>query len=165
MDEKLAQFEAYRKQEFKKANMFSVFGVLGIILGMILFMGLDQFPFLGMLLFIGGAIVIGVGASIKSKVQKKFKEEFIAEYPNLKYFKTFKTKEGLIHKLIEEDIFTVTNPLKVTKVIGGATWAINHAMAQLGIGDALRNTFGQYRRDLKFASIINYMIQPKSRLW
>ena len=92
----------------------------------------------------------------------EFKEEFIAEYPNLKYFKTFKTKEGLIHKLIDEDIFTVTNPLKVTKVIGGATWAINHAMAQLGIGDALRNTFGQYRRDLKFASIINYMIQMQT---
>ena len=79
MDEKLAQFEAYRKQEFKKANMFSVFGVLGIILGMILFMGFDQLPFLGMLLFIGGAIVVGVGASIKSKVQKKFKKVLTRE--------------------------------------------------------------------------------------
>ena len=107
MDEKLAQFEAYRKQEFKKANMFSVFGVLGIILGMILFMGFDQFPFLGMLLFIGGAIVVGVGASIKSKVQKKFKEEFIVNlvketYPGC----TYNPKMGLdLKELMEPGFF------------------------------------------------------------
>src|SRR5574344_817722 len=51
---------------------------------------------------------------------------------------------------------------KIEKKIGGTTWAVNQALAQTGIGNALRDTFSKYHRHLKFASIVNYMIQMKT---
>ena len=92
----------------------------------------------------------------------EFKQEFIDEYPDLNSFRTYKTENGIEFKLIDDELDVVTKALKVKKLIGGATWAIDKAISQIGIGDALRSTFGQYKRHLKLASIINYMIQQRT---
>ena len=46
----------------------------------------------------------------------------------------------------------------VQKKLAGAYWAISKAMAQTGIGNALKQVFVDYHRDLKLASVVMYML-------
>lgn len=94
--------------------------------------------------------------------QIEFYPEFIKQYPDLENFRTFRTKDGIEFKVIDDELDTVVAASKVVKQIGGTTWAINQAIAQTGIGDALREVFSKYHRDLKIASLVNYMLQQRT---
>ena len=86
-------------------------------------------------------------------------EDFINQFPELKQLRAFKTKEGIEFKPLEEEIPDHVVPEHpVQKKLAGAYWAISKAMAQTGIGDALKRVFGEYHRDLKLASIVMYML-------
>src|SRR5574344_1093937 len=92
----------------------------------------------------------------------EFRPEFIKQYPQLESFVAYKTEKGIEFKPIDDDLTTVIKASKIEKKIGGTTWAVNQALAQTGIGNALRDTFSKDHRHLKFASIVNYMIQIKT---
>lgn len=92
----------------------------------------------------------------------EFKPEFIEKYPELANFITYKTEKGIEFKPLDADLDKVIPATKIEKKIGGATWAVNQAMAQTGIGDALRCVFFKYNRHLKLASVVNYMVQEQS---
>lgn len=92
----------------------------------------------------------------------EFRPEFIKQYPQLESLVAYKTEKGIEFKPIDDDLTTVIKASKIEKKIGGTTWAVNQALAQTGIGNALRDTFSKYHRHLKFASIVNYMIQMKT---
>ena len=92
MEERLSKFEAYRKEKFKKANMYTLFGVLGIVLGFIFFIVLSAYEVgkVGFLFVVVGFVLIIIASTIKSGIQKKFKNEFIVSlvkdtYPGCRY--------------------------------------------------------------------------------
>ena len=91
-----------------------------------------------------------------------WRKEFLEQYPALEHFNVYKTEKGLEFKAIEDEINKAIPFQQVKKLLGGATWAINKALAQTGIGDALKEVFYKYRRDLKIASLINYMVIRQS---
>lgn len=115
MEQRLSEFEAFRKERFKKANLYCGLGVTGIVVGfMIIFINstgvlanTDLLVALGLILFIAGSISLGVGSSIKAKVQKKFKEEFIVGLVNDTYPGcTYNPKMGLdLNELLEPGFF------------------------------------------------------------
>lgn len=46
----------------------------------------------------------------------------------------------------------------IEKKLAGASWALQKLMGDSGIGDALRETFNSYKRNLKLASLVIYMV-------
>ena len=78
MEERLKEFELYRQQVCKKANTYLWIGIAATILSLILVAstGLPIF----ILLLIAGFVLIGINASMKSSLTKKFKNEFIIAY-------------------------------------------------------------------------------------
>ncbi len=91
-----------------------------------------------------------------------FKQEFIDLYPELNNFRVFKTEQGLEFKPIqdeEEELYLkIVKESKFKKLHGGANFAINKAMAELCVGDALKAVFNKYNRHLKIASLIHYLV-------
>lgn len=86
-------------------------------------------------------------------------EDFLNQYPELRKIRSFKTKNGIEFKPLEEEIpdrLVAERPIQ--KKLAGAYWAISKAMAQTGIGNALKQVFGDYHRDLKLASVVMYML-------
>ena len=76
MKERLEAFEAYRQEVCKKANTYLIIGIVLCVLGVALMSVLE---FLIILLFIG-IVLICINSSMKSKLSKKFKNEFIISY-------------------------------------------------------------------------------------
>lgn len=86
-------------------------------------------------------------------------EDFIKQFPELEKVRAFKTKDGIEFKSLEEEVPDhIVKERPVVKKMAGAYWAISKAMAQTGIGNALREVFGEYHCDLKLASIVMYML-------
>ena len=76
MKERLEAFESYRQQICKKANIYLIIGVILCILGVALMTMLDYF----IILLIIGFVLICINSSMKSKLSKQFKNEFIISY-------------------------------------------------------------------------------------
>lgn len=76
MKERLEAFEAYRQEVCKKANTYLIIGVILCVLGVVLMSVLE---FLIILLFIG-IVLICINSSMKGKLSRKFKNEFIVSY-------------------------------------------------------------------------------------
>ena len=88
----------------------------------------------------------------------EWKEDFLKAHPDLENFDVYTTKNGLEFKARDPETYNVINPVKVEKKLAGATWAIDKIMAQMGIGDALREVFNKRNHSYKLASVIEYMI-------
>lgn len=91
-----------------------------------------------------------------------FKKEFLEQYPELENFIVYKTQNGIEYKAKPTDddevYLQAIAKTKIQKLHGGANYAINKAMGELCIGEALKTVFNQYRRHLKLASLVHYMI-------
>lgn len=92
-EEKLAQFNEEKKTKVKKSGLFLTLGTLMLIGGGILIIFMMEKTLLmalGIALAVIGVILIIVGSTIRSKIIKKFKNEFMIEiihevYPDAKY--------------------------------------------------------------------------------
>ena len=76
MKERLEAFESYRQQICKKANIYLIIGVILCVLGVFLMTMLEYF----IVLLIIGFVLICINSSMKSKLSKQFKNEFIISY-------------------------------------------------------------------------------------
>lgn len=94
----------------------------------------------------------------------EWKEEFLKAHPELDNFDVYTSKNGLEFKARDPDTYNVINPVKIEKKLAGATWAIDKLMAQMGIGDALRQVFSKFNRSFKLASVIEYMIIQRTNV-
>ena len=94
----------------------------------------------------------------------QFKEDFLEEHPELNNFVTYWTEKGFDFKPADEEELSVITEKPLEKKLAGGSWALQKLMAQSGIGNALKQTFGQYHRDLKFASLIIYMILKQTNV-
>lgn len=94
----------------------------------------------------------------------EWKEEFFKAHPELENFDVYTSKNGLEFKARDPETYNVINPVKVEKKLAGATWAIDKIMAQIGIGDALRQVFNKFNRSFKLASVIEYMIIQRTNV-
>lgn len=88
MEEKLKEFEAYREEVCKKANILMYIGIGLIVVGIIGTMALE-FPLLFIFAF-AGIILIAISSSQKAKVSKEFKNKFVPAlvkdlYPDASY--------------------------------------------------------------------------------
>ena len=88
----------------------------------------------------------------------KFKQFFLDEHPELENFIVSWTKDGFSYKLADEEDFSTIIERPIEKKLAGASWALQKLMGDSGIGDALRETFSSYKRHLKLASIVLYMV-------
>lgn len=88
----------------------------------------------------------------------EFKQFFLDEHPELENFITYWTEDGFDFKVIEDEEISAVYDNPLEKKLAGASWALQKLMGQNGIGDALKETFGSYKRYLKLASIIIYMV-------
>lgn len=93
-----------------------------------------------------------------------WKDEFLKEHPELENFDVYTTKSGLEFKARDPETYNVINPVKVEKKLAGATWAIDKIMAQIGIGDALRQVFKKRNQSFKLASVIEYMLIQRTNV-
>ena len=92
----------------------------------------------------------------------KFKQFFLDEHPELENFVTYWTAKGFEFKCADEEEFSAVTERPLEKKLAGASWALQTLMGQIGIGDALKEAFGTYKRHLKLASIAIYMILKRS---
>ena len=92
----------------------------------------------------------------------KFKQFFLDEHPELENFITSWTPEGFKFKPADEEEFSTVIEKPLEKKLAGASWALQTLMGQTGIGDALRETFGSYKRHLKLASLAIYMVLKRN---
>ncbi len=92
----------------------------------------------------------------------EFKQFFLDEHPELENFITYWTKDGFDFKVIDDEAISAVYDNPLEKKLAGASWALQKLMGQNGIGDALKETFGSYKRYLKLASIIIYMVLKRS---
>ena len=76
MKERLEAFETYRQEVCKKANKYLIVGIILCVLGFALMMVI---PYIFILFFVG-IVLLCINASMKSKLSKKFKNEFIISY-------------------------------------------------------------------------------------
>ena len=88
----------------------------------------------------------------------KFKQFFLDEHPELENFIVSWTKDGFSYKLADEEDFSTIIERPIEKKLAGASWALQKLMGDSGIGDALRETFNSYKRNLKLASLVIYMV-------
>lgn len=93
-----------------------------------------------------------------------WKDEFLKEHPELENFDVYTTKNGLEFKARDPETINVINPVRVEKKLAGATWAIDKIMAQIGIGDALRQVFKKRNKCFKLASVIEYMLIQRTNV-
>ena len=87
MEEKIKEFEAHRQEVCGKANKYIGIGVVVIVLGIIALM---IEPFLMVIGIVAGAILIGIGSSMKTKLSNEFKQKFVVNlvkevYPDSVY--------------------------------------------------------------------------------
>lgn len=75
MEERIKEFELYRQQVCKKANTCLAIGIVCVVLSPILVIATDLSVFI--LLLVAGFILIGINASMKGKLNNKFKNEFV----------------------------------------------------------------------------------------
>ena len=76
MKERLEAFETYRQEVCKKANTYLIIGIILCVLGVVL-MTVISFS---IILLLVGIVLICINSSMKSKLSKKFKNEFIISY-------------------------------------------------------------------------------------
>lgn len=86
MEEKIKEFEEYRKEVCKKANKYYYIGIAIIVVGIVLMM---LYPLLVLVCIVGG-VYIGIGSSMKTKLSNEFKSKFVVElvkemYPDSVY--------------------------------------------------------------------------------
>lgn len=94
----------------------------------------------------------------------EFKQFFLDEHPELENFDVFWTADGFEVKTVDEDNLSVVPPAFIEKRMAGASWALQKAMGQMGVGSALKSVFSKYHRHLKLASIAIYMIIRQSNI-
>ena len=94
----------------------------------------------------------------------EFKQFFLDEHPELENFDVFWTADGFEVKTVDEDNLSVVPPAFIEKRMAGASWALQKAMGQMGLGSALKSVFSKYHRHLKLASIAIYMIIRQSNI-
>ena len=103
MKEKLEAFEAYRQEVCKKANKYLIVGIILCILGVALMMVI---PYMFMLIFVG-IVLICINFAKKSKLSKKFKNEFIISYVKEMYpDSTYDPYDGIdVNRILEAGFF------------------------------------------------------------
>ena len=94
---------------------------------------------------------------------------FIEQFPDLLKLRAFKTESGIEFKPLEPDekdevqvADRLVPPKVVEKKFAGLYWAVSQALAQTGMGSALKRVFGKYHRDLKLASIVTYILAKRN---
>lgn len=75
MIEKLKEFEIYRQEKCKKANIMLYIGIPILVIGIIISVS-DIAPF-GFIFVIAGFVLILVNVTIKAKISKEFKDKFV----------------------------------------------------------------------------------------
>lgn len=94
----------------------------------------------------------------------EFKEFFLKEHKELKDFIVYWTADGFEFKLANEEEYSLITEKPLEKKLAGGSWALQKLMSDTLIGDALRDTFGSYKRHLKLASIVIYMVLSQSNV-
>lgn len=88
-----------------------------------------------------------------------FNEDFKAKYPGLYHLRVFRHKGGKLEfRAIDEDKDNVVKPGCITKLHGGATWALNQIVGSTPLGRALRETFPEYKMHLRLLSLAYFLV-------
>ena len=105
MEEKIKEFELYRQQVCKKANIFLAVGIVLVIAGFLLIISLELPVFVLAIVF--GFVFIGINSSLKNKLSKEFKQKFVINlvkeiYPN----STYNPNVGIaVERIMEPGLF------------------------------------------------------------
>lgn len=99
MIEKLKEFESYRQEKCKKANVLLYIGIPLLLIGIII--SLTEVAPFGFVLVIAGMVLIVINAAIKAKISKEFKTKFIpgivqSVYPDSVYIPGYGLSKGEI---------------------------------------------------------------------
>ena len=98
MEEKIKEFEEYRKEVCKKANSYSLTGILIIVVGALLLMLSPIF----VLVCGGGIACVAVGSSMKSKLSKEFKSKFVV---------------GLVKEMYPDSIYNPNSGIPLSEML------------------------------------------------